>query len=148
MVGSRALVSPRCPAATCSGAPDLGFLVHLGVIGGHLAREEVRYRKRWLFVSGGSGSGKSAVLRELGVRSAKARSRVLIVCPTGQPAQSFKFQLSEVDGTENVQVGSVNGALRHKCEWPDENAQRAPPSALRRIDFMLVDEASQCENQE
>ena len=111
-------------------------------------KEQKRLHKRCLFVSGGPGSGKSAVLLELAVRAAKGGIRVLIVCPTGQLVHSFKSQLPEVDGIENVQVDTIHGVLRYKCQGPDEKAQWAPPSALRRIDLILVDEASQYDNKE
>ena len=71
--------------------------------------EEKRRYNRYLFVSGGPGSGKSAVLLEVAVRSAKGGIRVLIVCPTGQLVHSFKSQLPEVDGIENVQVDTIHG---------------------------------------
>ena len=110
--------------------------------------EQKRLHKRCLFVSGGPGSGKSAVLLEVAVRSAKGGIRVLIVCPTGQLVHSFKSQLPEVDGIENVQVDTIHGVLRYKRQGPDEKVQWAPPSALRRIDLILVDEASQYDNKE
>ena len=74
--------------------------------------EQKRLHKRCLFVSGGPGSGKSAVLLELAVRAAKGGTRVLIVCPTGQLVHSFKSQLPEVDGIEHVQVDTIHGVLR------------------------------------
>ena len=76
--------------------------------------EEKRRHQRFLYVKGGPGSGKSAVLLELAVRAAKAGNRVLIVCPTGQLVHSFKCQLPEVDGIENVQVDTIHGILRYK----------------------------------
>ena len=76
--------------------------------------EQKRQHKRCLFVSGGPGSGKSAVLLEIAVRCAKGALRVLIVCPTGQLVHSFKSQLPEVDGIENVQVDTIHGVLGYK----------------------------------
>ena len=61
---------------------------------------------------------------------------------------SFKSQLPEVDGIENVQVDTIHGVLRYKRPGADEKVQWAPPSALRRIDVILVDEASQYDNLE
>ena len=54
--------------------------------------EAKRQHRRRLFISGGPGSGKSAVLLEIAVRCAKGALRVLIVCPTGQLVHSFKSQ--------------------------------------------------------
>ena len=110
--------------------------------------EQKRQHQRCLFVSGGPGSGKSAVLLELAVRSAKAGLRVLIVCPTGQLVHSFKCELPEVDGIENVQVDTIHAILGYKRPGPDGKVVWAPPSALRRIDLILVDEASQYDNKE
>ena len=110
--------------------------------------EEKRRHQRFLYVKGGPGSGKSAVLLELAVRAAKAGNRVLIVCPTGQLVHSFKSQLPEVDGIENVQVDTIHGVLRYKRKGADGKVAWAPPSALRGFDLILVDEASQYDNQE
>ena len=66
--------------------------------------EAKRQHRRQLFVTGGPGSGKSAVMLEVAIRCAKASVRVLIVSPTGQPVHSFKSQLPDVDDIENVQV--------------------------------------------
>ena len=110
--------------------------------------EQKRQHQRCLFVSGGPGSGKSAVLLEMAVRSSKGGLRVLIACPTGQLVHSFKSQLPDVEGIENVQVDTIHGVLRYKRPGADEKVQWAPPSALRRIDVILVDEASQYDNLE
>ena len=110
--------------------------------------EEKRQHKRSLFVSGGPGSGKSAVLLEVAIRCVKGGLRVLIVCPTGQLVHSFKSQLPDVEGIENVQVDTIHGVLGYKRKGADEKVQWAPPSALRRIDVILIDEASQYDNRE
>ena len=51
--------------------------------------EQKRLHKRFLFVSGGPGSGKSAVLLEVAVRSAKRDIRFLLVRPTGELVNFF-----------------------------------------------------------
>ena len=84
----------------------------------------------------------------MGIRCAKFGLRVLIVCPTGQLVYSFKSQLPDVDGIENVQVDTIHGVLGYKRTGADEKVQWAPPSALRRIDVILIDEASQYDNRE
>ena len=87
--------------------------------------EQKRQHKRCLFLSGGPGSGKSAVLLEVAIRCAKAGLRVLIVCPTGQLVHSFKSQLPDVDGIENVQV-----CLLYTSPSPrDATLSRMPSSA-------------------
>ena len=42
----------------------------------------------------------------------------------------------------------MHGVLRYKRQGQDEKVQWAPPSALRRIDLILIDEASQYDKQE
>ena len=74
-------------------------------------KKKNRQHRRCLFRSGGPGSGQSAVLLANAVRWAKKGLRVLVVCPTGQLVHSFKAQLPEVDGIENVQVGTIHGEL-------------------------------------
>ena len=76
--------------------------------------EQKRQHMRRLFVSGGPGSGKSAVLLEVAVRAARGGIRVLIVCPTGQLVHSFKSQVPELDGVENIQIDTIHGVLRYK----------------------------------
>ena len=110
--------------------------------------EARRAHSRCLFVSGGPGSGKSAVLLEVCIRCVQAGLRVLIVCPTGQLVYSFKSQLPDVEGIENVQVDTIHGVLKYKRQGADQKVQWAPPSALRRIDVILIDEASQYDNRE
>ena len=99
--------------------------------------------KRWLYIAGKPGSGKSEVIKEGAIRAAKKGFSVLLVCPTGQLVHSFKSQLPEVDGTENVQVDTIHGVFRYKRQGQGEQVQWAPPSALRRIDLIVIDEASQ-----
>ena len=77
--------------------------------------EEVkRTSRRWLYISGSPGSGKSAVLLEAALRAARQALRVLIVCPTGQLVHSLKAQLPELDGIENIQIDTIHGVLQYK----------------------------------
>ena len=47
-----------------------------------------------------------------------------------------------------MQADTTHGVLGYKRKGADEKVQWAPPSALRRIDVILVDEASQYDNLE
>ena len=51
-------------------------------------------------------------------------------------------------GVENIRVDTIQGVLAYKRPGPDGRVQFSPPSALRRIDLFLVDEASQYGDQE
>ena len=68
---------------------------------------EVEREKRWLYIAGFPGSGKSEVIKEGAIRAAKKGFSVLIVCPTCQLVHSFKSQLPEVDGIENIRVDTT-----------------------------------------
>ena len=64
---------------------------------------------------------------------------------------AVKAMIPEEDGVENIQVDTIHGVLKYKRPGPDTNHKSnacAPPSALRRIDLILVDEASQYDDRE
>ena len=68
--------------------------------------------------------------------------------PTVQPFHSFKAQLPEVDGIQNVHVDTICGVLGYKRKGADQKVEWAPPFALPRTDVVLVDEASQYDKAE
>ena len=101
----------------------------------------------FLYINGPPGSGKSAVLIELAIRAAKdSELNVLIVCPTGSNVYSFKSQLPEFNGVERIRVDTIQGVLNYKRRGKDGLVRWTPPSALRRIELVLCEEASQYEN--
>ena len=102
---------------------------------------------RFLYISGPPGSGKSAVLLELAVWACKSM-QVAIICPTGYLVHQYKSKLPDIDGAENIRVDTMQGILGYKRTGADSKVTWAPPSALRRIELLLVDEASQYEDQE
>lgn len=73
---------------------------------------------------------------------------VLIICPTGFLVYSYKARLPHVAGVENIRVDTVQGVLNYKRPGADSKVKWAPPSALRRIELILIDEASQYEDRE
>ena len=73
---------------------------------------------------------------------------VLIVCPTGQLVHQYKSNLPERDGIDNIRVDTIQGVLNYKRRGADSKVTWAPPSALRRMDLILMDEGSQYEDQE
>ena len=102
-------------------------------IGEGLSHEDEEARaqsRRWLYVDGPPGSGKSAVLMEAAVRAAKAGTKVLIICPTGTLVHAYKSQLPQVDGIENVSVDTIHGVLKYKRPGADQKVAWTPPSAL------------------
>ena len=114
-----------------------------------LEDEEVkRQTKRWLYISGAPGTGKSEVILEGAITAAQAGMQVLIVCPTGQLAHAFKARLPEVDGIENITVDTIHGVLNYQRPGADKQVRWTPPTALRRMDLLLVDEGSQYDDRE
>ena len=110
--------------------------------------EEARLSsKRFLFISGDPGSGKTAVLLHMALEACPQIS-VLIVCPTGFLVHKYKAMLPDIDGVENIRVDTIQGVLKYKRKGADGKVRWTPPSALRRIDLILLDEASQYEDQE
>lgn len=101
-----------------------------------------------MYIAGAPGSGKSAVILDAAVYAARSGLVSLIVCPTGLLVHFFKAQLPEVDGIENVRVDTLQGVLQYKRPGKDQTIRWARPSALRRIDLILVDEGSQYDDSE
>ena len=68
---------------------------------------------------------------------------VLIVCPTGFLVHQYKSKLPDIDGIDNIRVDTIQGVLNYKRPGADSKVTWTPPSALKRIDLILMDEASQ-----
>ena len=101
---------------------------------------------RWMYIDGPPGSGKTALLLEMAIKCAGMGLDVLIVCPIGTNVYGFKSQLPDSEGIEKVSVDIIQGVLKYKRPGADSQVAWAPPSALRRIDVLLCDEASQYED--
>ena len=104
--------------------------------------------RRWLYLAGSPGCGKSAVLLEIALWACKAGYFVLIICPTGFQVHSYKARLPEIDGIENITIDTIHGVLRYKRKGKDSKVTWAPPSALRQKELILMEEASQYEDLE
>ena len=109
----------------------------------HEDEESLQNIRRFLFLAGPPGSGKSAIVLEAAIRCAKKGPRVLMVCPTGTNVYNFKSQLPDFDGVDRIGVDTIQGVLGYKRPGADSAVSWAPPTALRRIDVLLCDEASQ-----
>ena len=92
---------------------------------------------RWLYIDGPPGSGKSAVLLFLAIWACP-QINVLIVCPTGMLVHAYKSKLPDRDGIENIRVDTIQGVLNYKRAGADSKVTWAPPSAMRRIDLILI----------
>ena len=68
---------------------------------------------------------------------------VLIVCPTGFLVHQYKSKLPDIDGIDNIRVDTIQGVLNYKRPGADSKVTWTPPSALKRIDLILMDEACQ-----
>ena len=99
-----------------------------------------------MYIQAPPGSGKTLLLLEAAIRCARKGLRVLIVCPTGTNVYVFKSQLPGFDGVEKTAVDTIQGVLKYKRPGADSKVTWAPPSARRRIDVLLCDEASQYED--
>ena len=98
---------------------------------------------RHLFLTGKLGSGKSEVIVHAACAAAKSGACVLVLCPTGTRVHSYRDRLPDVD---NIVVETINSGFAIQRQY-DKLVDYAPPSRLRRYDLILVDEASQIEDQ-
>ena len=110
--------------------------------------EEIkRKERRFLYVKGAPGSGKSAVLLEAAIRAAKCGMTVLVVCPTGALVNALKLMLPDFEGVDRIHVDTIHGVLKYKRD--KENAVAwVPPSGFRKYEVVFCDEASQYDDRE
>ena len=98
---------------------------------------------RHLFLTGEPGSGKSEVIVHAACAAAKSGACVLVLCPTGTLVHSYRDRFPDVD---NIVVETIHSGFAIQRQY-DKLVDYAPPSRLRRYDLILVDEASQIEDQ-
>ena len=104
-------------------------------------------QRRFLYLKGRPGSGKTAVLIEAAVRAAKDGLTVLIVCPTGALVCSLKELLPEFDGVERIHIDTIHAVLKYKRDR-DNKVAFVPPSGFRKYEVVLCDEGSQYDDLE
>ena len=109
--------------------------------------EARRNSRRFAYIDGAPGSGKSAVLLECALRACP-HINVLIICPTGVLVHAFKSRLPEIEGVERITVDTIQGVLKYKRPGADSKVSWTPPSALRQYDLILLDEGSQYDDTE
>ena len=104
--------------------------------------EERRRSSRFLYVQGAPGSGKSAVMLESAIRSAKMGLTVLIVCPTGALVTTLKLELPDFPGIDRIHVDTLHSVLKYKRQ-KEVSVSWVPPSAFRKYEVVYCDEGSQ-----
>ena len=109
--------------------------------------ETKRNSRRFGYIDGEPGSGKSAVLLEAGIQACP-HIKVLIICPTGVLVHSFKSRLPDIDGIQNIAIDTIQGVLNYKRPGADSSVTWSPPTALRQYDLILLDEGSQYDDLE
>ena len=109
--------------------------------------ETKRKSKRFLYVKGSPGSGKTAVLLEAAIRCAKNGMTVLIVCPTGALVTALKLLLPDFDGVDRIHVDTVHSVLKYR-RGRDKGVAFVPPSGFRKYEVVFCDEGSQYDDQE
>ena len=86
---------------------------------------------------------------EIAVRCGRDEDvNVVIICPTGSNVYSLKSQLPDFPGVDRIRVDTLHGLLKYKRPGKDEQVRWSPPSALRRIELILCEEASQYEDKD
>ena len=66
--------------------------------------------------------------------------------PPVRTSYVFKSQLPEFDGVDKIAVDTIQGVLKYKRPGADSQVSWCPPSPFRKIDVLLVNEASQYED--
>ena len=64
--------------------------------------------RRFLYISGPPGSGKSAVILHLAIWASQTME-VLIICPTGFLVHQYKSKIPDREGVERIRVDTIQG---------------------------------------
>ncbi|CAK0882662.1 unnamed protein product, partial [Prorocentrum cordatum] len=114
----------------------------LKVVDGVLSRADANIvQQQFYYVNGKPGSGKTEVLCEAARRAADAGLHVLILGPTGTLVHTYKTKVQH----DNINVETIYSAW-HIYRRADTVVDYAPPSRLRTYDLIIIDEASQIED--
>lgn len=98
--------------------------------------------KRFLFLSGEPGSGKTEVILYAADQTAKTGGKVLIGCPTGSLVSTYRDRLP---GSDSIAIETIHSAfaIRRNADAATHDA----PSRLRQFDLFILDESSQIEDE-
>jgi ATP-dependent exoDNAse (exonuclease V) alpha subunit len=98
---------------------------------------------RFLHVSGRPGVGKTEVIIHAAHRASQKGGQVLILCPSGTLVHVYRDRLGDMNG---VTVETIHSAFQIGRN-ADKAVKYAPPSRLRRYDLIMLDEASQVDDE-
>jgi len=105
-----------------------------------VADANVPPHSRFLFVTGGPGTGKTEAVLHSALGAAKSGCKVLIACPIGALVSVYK---KRIPADYDIAVETIHSSFKITRK---ADAQYIPPGRLRHYDLIIFDESSQVED--